>query len=435
MTSFMQQPLAEAGRAVPHWLQSLQARGLMHWGRSQLPTRRVENWKYTGLAALRDDYRLAAEGSVAPVALPEALRTGFGGSRLVFVDGVFQASLSDLHEVPGLRVTRFSEASAEQASRIAEHLDSSYDPEEHLFAALNTATLRDGVLVEIAADSTVAEPLQLLWVVRAADAPTAMSQRLLLLAGERSRATVVEQFASLGGADASFCSGVSELLLAPGAQLSHYRLHEESGDAVHIGAVHARLERDARLSSFHLALGSVLKRLDIVINHAGPGAHVDLNGIYLPRGDEHIDYHTTIEHAVPHCSSDESFRGIVADRATAVFNGRIHIHPHAQKTRAELSNRNLLTSAEAEVNSKPELEIYADDVQCAHGATVAQLDPLSLHYLRTRGVSRAEAEVMLSFGFINQLIEALELGSVRDYLRPLLASRFAGRGSLARHLL
>jgi Fe-S cluster assembly protein SufD len=199
--------------------------------------------------------------------------------------------------------------------------------------------------------------------------------------------------------------------------------------------VHARLDRDATLESFHLAFGSVLKRLDLVVNHAGPGAYVSLNGVYLPRAEEHIDYHTCIEHAVPHCNSDEVFRGIIADKATAVFNGRIHIHPDAQKTRAELSNRNLLTSTEAQVNSKPELEIYADDVQCAHGATVAQLDELAMHYLRTRGVSRDEAEVMLSFGFINELIEGLALKSLRDYLRPLLASRFARDPSLMRHLL
>ena len=172
-----------------------------------------------------------------------------------------------------------------------------------------------------------------------------------------------------------------------------------------------------------------------MVNHAGPGAYAALNGVYLPRGDEHIDYHSTIEHAVPHCQTDEVFRGIIADRATAVFNGRIHIHPDAQKTRAELSNKNLLTSAEAQINSKPELEIYADDVQCAHGATVAQLDELAMHYLRTRGVSRAEAEVMLSFGFINELIEALELESLRAYLRPLLALRFARDSELSRHLL
>ena len=277
--------------------------------------------------------------------------------------------------------------------------------------------------------------MHLLWLVRAADGATAINQRLLLVAGANSKASVIEQFQSLDDAQASFCAGVTELILEAGANFSHCRLHEEQGEAVHIGGVHAALDRDAHLSSFHLALGSRLKRLDVVVNHQGPGAHANLNGVYLPRGDEHIDYHTTIEHAVPHCTSDEIFRGIVGDKATAVFNGRIHIHPQAQKTRAELSNRNLLTSHEAQVNSKPELEIYADDVQCAHGTTVAQLDELSLHYLRTRGVSRDEAEVMLSFGFINELIDALELDSLRSYLRPLLARRFARDGDLSRHLL
>lgn len=435
MTSFMQQPIAEASRQVPHWLQSVQARGLTNWGQLSLPTRRNEHWKYTSLAALRDDYRLPEATSTPPDALPEALRQGFGGPRLVFVDGAFQPSLSELRDLPGLSLCRFEDASAEQAARIAEHLDGSFDPQEHPFAALNTATLRDGVFIEIDRDALIEETLHILWLVRAADAPTAMSQRLLLLAGANSRATVVEQFASMGGAEASFCSGVTELLLDAGAQLMHHRLHEETGDAVHIGAVHARLERDAQLVSFHLAVGSALKRIDIAVHHAGSGAHAEVNGVYLPRGDEHIDYHTTIEHAVPHCSSDEVFRGIVADRATAVFNGRIHIHPDAQKTRAELSNKNLLTSTEAEVNTKPELEIYADDVQCAHGATVAQLDEEALHYLRTRGVSQAEAQVMLSFGFINELIEGLDVADVRDYLRPLLAARFARDKALTRHLL
>lgn len=434
MTSFMQQPLAEASRQVPHWLQSLQARGLMHWGDASLPTRRTEAWKYTSIAALRDDYRLPDPLAPAPAELPETLRDGFGGPRLVFVDGAFQAELSDLPDLDGVSLCRFEEATAEQAKCISDHLDGTYDPAEHVFAALNTATLRDGVLIEIDANAVIDAPIQVLWLVRAAEGPTAMNQRLLVLAGTQSEATIIEQFASLQGAEASFCSGVTELLLGPGSQLSHYRLHEEEGEAAHIGAVHARLERDARLNSFHLALGSVLKRLDLVVHHAGPGAHADLNGVYLPRGDEHVDYHTTIEHAVPHCTTDEVFRGIVADRATAVFNGRIHIHPDAQKTRAELSNKNLLTSLEAEVNTKPELEIYADDVQCAHGATVAQIDALALHYLRARGVSQADAEVMLSFGFINELIDGLRHPALRDYLRPLLASRFARDGSLSRLL-
>ncbi len=435
MTGFMHQPLLEASRRAPHWLQSLQARGLSHWEGKALPTRRSEPWKYTSLQALRDDYSLVATGAVAPAALPEAVAAGFGGPRLVFIDGVYQASLSTTPDFEGLSICRFEDASSEQAARIGEHLNSSFDPEEHLFAALNTALLSDGVLVELADNAQLDEPLEILWLTQAAEAPTAMTQRLLVLAGQGSRGSVVEHFADLRGAQASFCSGVTELFLAANADLTYYRVHEEEGDAIHIGGVHARLERDARLNSFYLALGSVLKRLDLVVEHAGPGAHADLNGVYLPRGDEHTDFHTTIEHSVPHCTTDEVFRGIVADRATAVFNGRIHIHPDAQKTRAELSNRNLLTSAEAEVNTKPELEIYADDVQCAHGATVAQLDELALHYLRTRGVSRAEAEVMLSFGFVNELIDGIELESLRSYLRPLLAARFARDEKLARHLL
>lgn len=435
MSSFMQQPLSEAIRRAPHWLQSVQARGLSFWEGAVLPTRRTENWKYTSLTALRDDYELADPSEPALAALPAAIAADFGGSRLVFVDGLFQEELSELRPADGLSVARFENASEAQAEKIAQHLNSTLAVEDHPFAALNTATLRDGVFVEVAASADISEPIEILWLVRAAETPVAINQRLLVLAGESSRATVVERFHSLEGACPSFCNGVTELQLAPNAALSHYRIHEEAGDAVHIGAVHARLERDAQLSSFHLAFGSVLKRLDLVVTHAGPGAYASLNGVYLPRGKEHIDYHSTMEHATPHCSSDAVFRGIIADSASAVFNGRIHIHPDAQKTRAELSNRNLLTSADAEVNTKPELEIYADDVQCAHGATVAQLDETSLHYLRTRGVSRAEAEVMLSFGFINELIEGLKLEALRDYLRPLLARRFARDESLTRHLL
>jgi Fe-S cluster assembly protein SufD len=435
MSSFMQQPLAEAAQRAPHWLQSLQARGREQWQGTSLPTRRSEHWKYTALTALRDDYRTASPRDVAPSSLPQRLQAGLGGARLVFVDGVYQPTLSADALPEGISLCHFSAADDDQAARIAAGLDATIDAQLHPFAALNSAALTDGVLLEVQPGAAVEQPVEILWLLRAAEHPVATTQRLLVLVGENSRATVVEHFLSLDGAQPSFTNGLTELHLAPGAQLAHFRLHEESGEALHVGGVHARLDRDSQLDGFHLALGSRLKRLDLVVNHAGPGAHSNLNGVYLPRGEEHIDYHTTIEHAVPHCSTDEVFRGIVADRASAVFNGRIHIHPQAQKTRAELSNKNLLTSTEAEVNTKPELEIYADDVQCAHGATVAQLDALSLHYLRTRGISRAEAEVMLSFGFINELIDGVALEPLRAYLRPLLAGRFARSRELARHLL
>lgn len=435
MTSFMQEPLADAGRRAPHWMQSLQARGLSLWEHVQLPTTRQENWKYTNLGALREDYSATNPDSLVLDALPLEVDADFGGSRLVFVDGVYQSALSTPPVTEGCELVRFNEADDVQSAKISAQLNASLDAEEHVFAALNTAALQDGVFVDIAANAHITDPIHVLWLTRAEGTPTAINQRLLVTLGQSAQATIVEQFVTLDGSEASFCNGLSELFLNANSQLSYYRLHEEQGSAVHVGGVHARLRRDARLSSFHLALGSELKRLDIVVQYDEPGAHADLNGVYLPRGKEHIDYHTTIEHAVPNCTTDEVFRGIIADQATAVFNGRIHIHPQAQKTHAKLSNRNLLTSKEATINTKPELEIYADDVQCAHGATVAQLDELALHYLRTRGVSRAEAEVMLSFGFINELIEAVALEPLREYLRPLLASRFARDSDLARHLL
>ena len=434
MSDFLQAPLADLSQRVPHWLEAIQARGRAGWEAASLPTRKTENWKYTSLAPLRDDYQFAEAGT-AVAELPAALAGGFGGHRLVFVDGHYAENLSSpAAAIDGLTVCRFADASDEQAAEIAGLLGTAIGG-DHVFATLNNAALGDGLFIDVKAGVIIDGPLEILWLSAATAQATAMNQRLLCRVGANASLTIVEHFAVLEGAAPSFCNGLTELHVQDNAFLGHYRLHEEAGEAVHIGGVHTRLARDARYSGFHLALGSVLKRLDLVVHHAGPGAHADLNGVYLPRGEEHIDYHTTIEHAVPHCTTDEIFRGIIGDSATAVFNGRIHIHPDAQKTRAELSNRNLLTSNEATVNTKPELEIYADDVQCAHGATVAQLDATALHYLRTRGVSREEAEVMLSFGFINELIDGLELESVRDYLRPILAARFARDEALARHLL
>ena len=281
----------------------------------------------------------------------------------------------------------------------------------------------------------VAQPIHLVWLNAPEATPFGIAQRLLVVLEEGSEATVFEHFASTDGEQNSFTNGVSELVVGDNARLHHCRLHLEESGTVHLGAVHASLGRAATLNGFHMALGSHLKRIELVVRHRGEGAHCELNGVYLPRNREVIDYHTCIEHEVPHCTSEETFRGIIADEARAVFNGRIHIHPGAQKTSAHLSNRNLLTSNRAEVDTKPELEIYADDVQCSHGATVAQLDERQLHYLRTRGVSEQEARVLLSFGFINEILNRVQQEPLRDYLRPKLAGLFARDPALARHLL
>jgi len=432
MTDPMNRMVDAAAAAAPAWLRERQAAGRAAWSGSDMPTRKTEHWKYTGLHALNRDFAAAEPGTAG------TRESGFeyprlGGVELVFVDGFPREDPSPAELPAGIELVRFADANETQAKAIGQHLGSAVDAEKHLFARLSDAALSDGVFLHVAAGATVAEPVHLIHFTSARETAFTVNQRLLAIVGEHSRAALVEHFAG-AGAGIAFTNGITELVVGAGAQLFHHRLHLEEAGAMHIGGVHARLGRDSRLESFHLATGSELKRIDVVVRHEGPGAHCDLNGIYLPRGNEHVDYHTCIEHAAPRCTSDEAFRGIVGDEASAVFNGRIHIHPGARKTRAELSNRNLLTGADAEINTKPELEIYADDVQCAHGATVARLDPAMLHYLRSRGVSREEAEVMLSYGFVDEIVDTVRIDALKEYLRPLLAKRFSRDPKLTRHL-
>jgi Fe-S cluster assembly protein SufD len=433
MTDLMHRVLDAAGGAAPDWLRDRQAAGRSAWAASELPTRKTEDWKYTSLHKLNRDFEVA-EPSAATKSELGFDYPNLGSTRLVFVDGFLREDMSQRDLPAGVKLVRFSDADAGEAGQIDAHLGSAIDNSRHLFARLNDAALADGVFLQVEAGANIAEPIHLLWLTTTRQAAFTVNQRLLVLCEANSRASVIEHFDCAGNGTA-FTNGITELVLGEGAELDHHRLHMEEAGAMHVGGVHARLSANSTLNGFHLALGSDLKRIDIVVNHEGPGAHCELNGIYLLRGEEHVDYHSCIEHAVPQCTSNEVFRGIIGDKASAVFNGRIHIHPQAQKTNAQLSNGNLLTSAGAEINSKPELEIYADDVQCAHGTTVAQLDPMMMHYLRTRGVSRDEAEVMLSFGFINEVVETVRLEALREYLRPLLAARFSRDPKLTRHLV
>jgi len=433
MTDLMQQALDTAALHAPPWLQDWLRDGRERWEAGELPTRRTEAWKYTSVRVLDRPWS-AGCGSSAGLAGIDGKLPDLGGYRLVFVDGEYRPELSAGTLPEGVTLVRFSSADAGQAARIRMYLGRAARRDGALFTALSDAALADGVFLEIAPGAQVDQTLQVAWITGRQDDAFCVNQRLLVACGANSRARIVEHFASLGDDQAVFTNGVSELLLDSGARLDHYRLHLEEGAAMHIGGLYAHLSDSARLDGFHLAFGSALKRVDVSVEHRGAGAECRLNGIYLPRGREHVDYHTCVEHTVGHCTTDEVFRGIVADEARAVFNGRIHIHPDAQKTRAQLSNRNLLTSAAAEVDTKPELEIYADDVQCAHGATVAQLDETSLHYLRSRGISRAEAEVMLGFGFVNEVLDAVSCEQVSSFLRPLVARRLSRDASLSRHL-
>ncbi|MFA5678183.1 MAG: Fe-S cluster assembly protein SufD [Pseudomonas sp.] len=426
MTDFQQQALQLAAQqSSPHWLAALRATGADRWSSATWPTRKNEAWKYTSLLALQND-NPARWASVDNCAWQEAIDPiDVDATRLVFINGHFRPEHS--HELPA-GVVRFSEADAHQQQLIVRHLGKVMDSSQHLFGALSDAVAGEGVLIHVSRDQKLDKPVYVVNVSTPEAQPAMSSQRILVVLEDSTEAELIEHYVSGNEQQNLFVSSFTEVVVGNNAQIQHYRINLEQEDLLHVGGVHVDLHRDARFLGFTLAQGSRLKRIDYHVNHRGEGAHLGLNGVYLPRNKQLIDYHTNVEHRVPRCTTDEVFRGIIGDSAKAVFNGRIHIHQDAQKTLAEMSNRNLLTSPTAEINTKPELEIYADDVRCGHGATIAQLDETSIFYLQSRGVTRADAVRMLSFGFINELLNQVPEQAIQDYLRPRLTTLFGQQG-------
>ena len=421
MNDFQQQALhLAAQQQSPTWLAQRRSQAATEWQNTLWPTRKTEHWKYTSLASLQKNPPAQWAGTIASWK-NEIDFIAVDAIRLVFVNGIFDAENSS--ELPP-EVVLFSQANAPQQAIIAQHLGSVIEGKQHIFATLNNAWLNEGVLVHVARNQHLTRPVYVVQVTTSDEKTLSVNQRLLVVLEDSAQAEIIEHFVSTQQPQNAFVNAVTEMIVGDNAQLQHYRLNLEEENLQHVGGVHVNLMRNARWRGFTLSMGSKLKRIDYQLNHRGQGAELDLQGVYLPRNNQMVDYHTNVQHWVPHCTTSEVFRGIIADSAQAIFNGRIYIHQDAQKTLAELSNKNLLTSNKAEINTKPELEIYADDVKCAHGATVSQLNATALYYLQSRGVSRAEAEVMMSFGFINELLQQISEPAVHDYLLPRLAQLF-----------
>lgn len=424
-------------------LAQLRQQGAEDFVRAAWPGRKHEHWKYTPIRALEavaEGYwaQKVVQGDAASNQRLAEQLIPVQATRLVFIDGELNTELSD--PLPE-GVTLFSQALAQQQAKpqaatvLENHLGKiagSVDAERrNLFASLNNAWTRDGLLIHVPRNVALSTPLYLVYIASKQDAAAVAHQRSLIVLEQGASAQVIEHFLSEDNTAASgFVNALTEIQLNANAQLSHVRLNLEHEASAHVGGVHVNLMRDAHFKGFALAEGSRLKRIDYQLNHCGQGASLKFDGVYLARHEQLVDYHTCIEHRVPHCTSEQVFRGIVGDRAKAVFNGRIHIFEDAQKTLAEMSNRNLLTSSQAEINTKPELEIYADDVKCAHGATISQLDETALYYLQSRGISAAQARTLLSFGFVNELLYGLPSESLQTWLEAWLQQRFTEDRSL-----
>jgi Fe-S cluster assembly protein SufD len=376
----------------------------------QWPTRRTEAWRYTSLHPVADLELKSGTGNATAEA---PVIEGLNSLDLVFVDGQLSTDISKLKLPEGITISELS-----APSEPAEAIFAQVKPSRHLFGLVNDVLAQQGVVIDIAAGAKVEQPIR---IVNFASAGIESHQRTLVRVGENAQATIIEHGSGSGN---SLNTVFAEYDIAEKARLEHYRFALHEGEAIHIGGSHFKLHDHARLNSTLIGYGSQLTRLDVDIEHAGEHAFAKFNNVYLLAPRQHFDLHSTIEHASPNGTTEENARGIIGDRAKAVFNGRIHIHRHAQKTLAELNNRNLLLTRGAQINTKPELEIYADDVQCAHGATVAEIDEEALYYMLTRGIDRQQALVMLNFGFVQEMVFQMPNKALADWLQPILKTRF-----------
>jgi Fe-S cluster assembly protein SufD len=407
---------------VPGYVRALRQRGAEQFGALGVPTTRHEDWKYTNLAPLaRQSFALAAPGSlVAAARLADTARLA-GAIELVFVNGHLDADLSRLPELPGgVAVTSLADAMIRHTEVVAPLLGSVATPESDGLAALNAAFAADGAFIHLDDGVTLEAPIHCLFLSLANGTPIVTHPRTLIAAGAGSRATVIEQHLGDG---TYWTNAVTEIALGAGAVLAHHKVQRESAAAFHRSAISAAQAADSRLDSHAVSLGAVLARADIATRFDAPGAACSFDGLYLAGETQHVDHHTTIDHRQPRGTSRELYKGILAGRASGVFNGKVFVRPDAQQTDAQQMNQNLLLSDDAQIDTKPQLEIFADDVRCSHGATIGQLDEDAVFYLRARGIDRAEARRMLIVAFANELVQRIAVDPLRRQLDDALAAR------------
>lgn len=340
--------------------------------------------------------------------------------------GFFAAELSSVTGMPkGMFAGSLAEALEAHADLLEFHLARYADASKETFAALNTAFTADGAFLYVPKGAVLEKPVHVLFVSTAGDQPTVSHPRSLVLAEANSQAQVVESYAGWNS-EVYFTNSVTEIVAGENAFIDHYKLQRESLEAFHISTIQVQLDRNANVSTQSISMGGALVRNHVNAVLDGEGGEATLNGFYLVNGKQHVDNHTCIEHAQPRCSSREVYKGILDGRARGVFNGRIIVRPDAQKTDSKQTNKNLILSEEALVNTNPQLEIYADDVKCTHGATIGQLDADALFYLRSRGIDLESARHLLTYAFAGDFVNHIKIEPVRAELEKILFAGLAG---------
>jgi Fe-S cluster assembly protein SufD len=401
----------------PAWLHQLRGTGRARFAKLGFPTTRDEDWRFTSVAPITE-LNFMSPSADADAQLGDCLFGGLEGPRLVFVNGHYSRELSVVADLPNdVKVGNVAGALAQNDRVLQIHMA---HRDTDAFASLNSACFTDGAFINLPEGVVMETPIRIYHLNTAGDGATT-NIRSLIVVGSNSKATIIE---SWNGSNAAyFNNAITELIAGDNARVEHVKFQDESTTAFHVGGLHMRMGRDSRASHHSIALGGRVARNNIRAHLDGTGLETVLNGLYLPRGGQLIDHHMVVDHALPHGISHEYFNGILDDQARGVFHGRIHVHKGADKTDARQTNKNLLLSEDATVDTKPQLEIYADDVKCTHGATVGQMNPEQIFYLRARGLSEESARRMIMHAFAGEIIERIACEPVREELDRLMQNR------------
>ena len=433
-----------AGRNVP-WLRKLREDAFARFAEVGFPTTRDEDWRFTNITPIvRTQFRLPGTALVQlPPAELKSWNIEGSAARLVFVNGRYAPELSRIDALPkGVAVSSLREQIEGNSDQISKQLGHYADTQRDAFVALNTAFVEDGAYVHVKRGVVAEAPIHLLFVSSSDHAALMSHPRNLVVFEDQSQGTVVEEYVSLGGG-MMFSNGVTELVAGDDAHVSHYMIEREHKEAFNVSTLRIQQGRTANVASHSFLLGGGLVRNNVHPVLAGEGGECLINGLFVGSGKQHLDNYMHVEHASPHCASRQFYNGILDDKAHGVFHGRIVVHKDAQKTDAKQTNRNLLLSDDAQIDTKPQLEIYADDVKCTHGATIGQIDENALFYLRSRGMSEAEARRLLLLAFASECVERMRPGAAQIYVEQLIQehllpfrehSRHAGVGTGERNV-
>ncbi|HEX7289092.1 MAG TPA: Fe-S cluster assembly protein SufD [Candidatus Angelobacter sp.] len=404
------------------WLKALRQEGFARFAETGFPTTHDEDWRFTNVAAIAQtafQAPLAVEVSAGDL---EVFRTSGFECRLVFVNGRFARELSSVPANQGITVGSLAEELRNNAGAIQAHLGQYLNFQRDAFAALNSAFVDDGAYVHVPRGTVAEQPIYLLFVSVPGEAPTMEHPRNLIVVEENSQATIVEDYVSLenGGASATFSNTATELVAGENAVVSHYMIVRQADDCFNVSTLRIQQARSSNVATHSLLLSGALVRNNVHPVLAGEGAECLINGLFMANGRQHMDNYMLVEHASPHCNSRQFYNGVLNGQGHGVFHGRIIVHKDAQKTDAKQTNRNLLLSDEAQIDTKPQLEIYADDVKCTHGATIGQVEENALFYLRSRGLDEASAKHLLLLAFANECLDRMNSDQVRQHLERLV---------------